>query len=141
MHRKVLSCLHRLWYTIRPILRVRDRFCTVKCDRSDRYGCFYPKKKTSTVVIMFTSKSYFGFHPESFMILQCKSVTLKSLKSYSQKKKKKFKKFTGHTKSKTTSESPLACINHSPPRSMCCTLMLFIINVKVNVTSVTSIYV
>ena len=61
-------------------LRVRNRFCSVKCDRSDRHGCFYPKKKTGTVAIMFTSKSYFGFHPESSMILQCKSVTLKSLR-------------------------------------------------------------
>ena len=140
MHRKVLSCLHRLWYTIRPILRVRDRFCTVKCDRSDRYGCFYPKKKTSTVVIMFTSKSYFGFHPECFMILQCKSVTLKSLKSYSQKKKKSLKSLLATPKARLhQSLHLLALIIH--PRSMCCTLMLFIINVKVNVTSVTSIYV
>ena len=54
------------------------------------------KKKIGTVVIMLTSKSYFGFHPESSMILQCKSVTLKCLTNYSQKKKKKkFKKFTG----------------------------------------------
>ena len=133
-------------------LRVRNRFCSVKCDRSDRHGCFYPKRKTGTVAIMFTSKSYFGFHPESSMILQCKSVTLKSLKSYSAKKKKKksLKSYSQKKKSlKSLLVTPkarlhqslllLALITH--PHSMCCTLMLFIINVKVNVTSVTSIYV
>ena len=120
-------------------LRARNRFCSVKCDRSDRHGCFYPKIKTGTVAIMFTSKSYFGFHPESSMILQCKSVTLKSLKSYSQKKKSL----------KSLLATPKARLHHSllllalitRSRSMCCTLLLFIINVKVNVTSVTSIYV
>ena len=45
-------------------------------------------QETQETRIQTHTKSNFGFHPESSMILQCKSVTLKSLKSYSQKKKK-----------------------------------------------------
>ena len=66
------------------------------------------QKKTGTVAIMFTSKSYFGFHPESSMILQCKSVTLKSLKSYSAKKKKKKKSLKSYSQTKKSLKSLLA---------------------------------
>ena len=69
---------------------------------------------TGTVVIMFTSKSQFGFHSESSMILQCKSVTWKVI-LYIKKKKRKvilyIKKKKLFSKKKKSLKSLLATPN------------------------------